>query len=136
MSVFDAAPPNTHAGGNDDALRPKGVLPMNPTPAEPVDDRVDMEEYTKTVPWWKRVHRHSLTQMLLLSIQATCGPAMSDAIAGEYQSSERYRVSILMASRAWWWWSGHSSDIQHLVRSSIRIHSHIMMQLTRYAAQR
>ncbi|KAK8215257.1 hypothetical protein M8818_002269 [Zalaria obscura] len=82
MSVFDAAPPNTHAGGNDDALRPKGVLPMNPTPAEPVDDRVDMEEYTKTVPWWKRVHRHSLTQMLLLSIQATCGPAMSDAIAG------------------------------------------------------
>ncbi|KAH7126004.1 major facilitator superfamily domain-containing protein [Dactylonectria macrodidyma] len=35
-----------------------------------------------TTPRWKQVWRHSLTQMILLSIQAFCGPAMSDAIAG------------------------------------------------------
>jgi hypothetical protein len=82
MSHLDAAPPNTYAGGKDDALRPNSTFPMNPEQVE-FNDQVDMEEYTRTVPWWKRVHRHSLTQMLLLSIQATCGPAMSDAISGE-----------------------------------------------------
>ncbi|KAJ4130471.1 hypothetical protein NW754_009524 [Fusarium falciforme] len=35
-----------------------------------------------SIPRWKRVWQHSLTQMMLLSIQAFCGPAMSDAIAG------------------------------------------------------
>ncbi|RAL12466.1 uncharacterized protein BO97DRAFT_345017 [Aspergillus homomorphus CBS 101889] len=34
------------------------------------------------LPLWKRVWYHSLTQMLLLSVQAFCGPAMSDAITG------------------------------------------------------
>ncbi|RAH47484.1 MFS general substrate transporter [Aspergillus brunneoviolaceus CBS 621.78] len=34
------------------------------------------------LPWWKRVWCHSLTQMILLSVQAFCGPAMSDAITG------------------------------------------------------
>lgn len=82
MSKFDAAPPNTHAGGNDDALRTKGDDPMN-SPAEYADERVNMEEYERTVPRWKRVWQHSLTQMLLLSVQAFCGPAMADAIAGE-----------------------------------------------------
>ncbi|KAJ0418384.1 major facilitator superfamily domain-containing protein [Aspergillus carlsbadensis] len=43
---------------------------------------VDMDEYAATVPLWKRVWQHSLTQMLLMSIQAFCGPAMGDAIAG------------------------------------------------------
>ncbi|EED20887.1 conserved hypothetical protein [Talaromyces stipitatus ATCC 10500] len=43
---------------------------------------VNMEEYRATVPLWKRVWQHSLTQMILLSIQAFCGPAMSDAITG------------------------------------------------------
>ncbi|KAK6951504.1 hypothetical protein Daesc_006025 [Daldinia eschscholtzii] len=80
MSKFDAAPPNTHAGGDDDALRGQGSLPMNPT--NDADERVDMDTYAKTVPLWKRVHQHSLTQMLLLSVQAFCGPAMADAIAG------------------------------------------------------
>ncbi|KAJ5202096.1 uncharacterized protein N7498_006759 [Penicillium cinerascens] len=42
----------------------------------------DMELYRATVPLWKRVWQHSLTQMILLSIQAFCGPAMSDAITG------------------------------------------------------
>ncbi|KAJ4129171.1 hypothetical protein NW768_007706 [Fusarium equiseti] len=37
---------------------------------------------TRDVPIWKYIWRHSLTQMMLLSIQAFCGPAMSDAIAG------------------------------------------------------
>lgn len=44
---------------------------------------VDMEHYRATVPRWKRIWQHSLTQMMLLSVQAFCGPAMSDAIAGE-----------------------------------------------------
>lgn len=41
-----------------------------------------MEAYQKEVPLWKRIHQHSLTQMMLLSVQAFCGPAMADAIAG------------------------------------------------------
>ncbi|KAI1252154.1 hypothetical protein MGN70_006727 [Eutypa lata] len=80
MSQFDAAPPNTHAGGDDDALRPHGTLPMN-LPVEG-DERVDMDTYRASVPKWKRIHQHSLTQMLLMSVQAFCGPAMADAIAG------------------------------------------------------
>lgn len=43
----------------------------------------DLEQYRLTVPLWKRVWQNSLTQMVLLSIQAFCGPAMSDAIAGK-----------------------------------------------------
>ncbi|KAK7210999.1 hypothetical protein V2G26_018177 [Clonostachys chloroleuca] len=41
-----------------------------------------MEHYRATVPLWKRTLQHSLTQMMLLSVQAFCGPAMADAIAG------------------------------------------------------
>jgi hypothetical protein len=48
---------------------------------------VDMEHYQATVPLWKRAWQHSLTQMMLLSIQAFCGPAMSDAITGEHNLS-------------------------------------------------
>ncbi|KAJ5160189.1 uncharacterized protein N7482_007193 [Penicillium canariense] len=43
---------------------------------------IDLEQYRATVPLWKRVWQHSLTQMMLLSVQAFCGPAMADAIAG------------------------------------------------------
>ncbi|CDM34717.1 hypothetical protein DTO013E5_3361 [Penicillium roqueforti] len=43
---------------------------------------IDMQHYKDTVPLWKRVWQHSLTQMMLLSIQAFCGPAMADAITG------------------------------------------------------
>ncbi|PVI01886.1 MFS general substrate transporter [Periconia macrospinosa] len=85
MSHFDAAPPNTHAGGGDDALRTKGNDPMNLPPPQYVhsnDNQVDMDAYGKNTPLWKRVYQHSLTQMMLLSIQAFCGPAMADAIAG------------------------------------------------------
>lgn len=52
------------------------------TDEPPSGGTVDMDEYRRTVPLWKRVWRHSLTQMLLLSVQAFCGPAMSDAISG------------------------------------------------------
>lgn len=83
MSKLDAAPPNTHAGGNDNALRAKGTNPMT-APGQYADERINMEEYERTVPLWKRVWQHSLTQMLLLSVQAFCGPAMDDAIAGAY----------------------------------------------------
>jgi MFS family permease len=43
---------------------------------------VDMDAYRRDTPLWRRIHRHSLTQMFLIGIQAFCGPAMSDAIAG------------------------------------------------------
>jgi MFS family permease len=87
MPEFDAAPPNTHAGSKDDALRTKSSDPMTaPTKIDIsvgyTDERVNMEEYERTVPIWKRVWQHSLTQMMLLSVQAFCGPAMADAIAG------------------------------------------------------
>ncbi|KAF2090450.1 MFS general substrate transporter [Saccharata proteae CBS 121410] len=83
MSEFDAAPPNTYAGGKDDALRTHGTLPMNQGPGESADDeKVDMQAYRRAVPRWKRVYQHSLTQMMLMSVQAFCGPAMADAIAG------------------------------------------------------
>jgi hypothetical protein len=84
MSQFDAAPPNTYAGGKDDALRTKGDIPMNHVPSyEVVDEIINMEEYARTVPKWKRIWQHSLTQMILISVQAFCGPAMADAIAGQ-----------------------------------------------------
>ncbi|PKS05662.1 hypothetical protein jhhlp_008181 [Lomentospora prolificans] len=43
---------------------------------------VDMVAFRKETPLWERVWRHSFTQMMLLSMQAFCGPAMSDAIQG------------------------------------------------------
>ncbi|CAG7940504.1 unnamed protein product [Penicillium salamii] len=43
---------------------------------------IDMQSYQSNVPLWRRVWQHSLTQMMLLSVQAFCGPAMSDAITG------------------------------------------------------
>lgn len=87
MSELDAVPPNTHTGGKDDALRTKGNDPMNAPIDVDVevgytDERVNMEEYERSVPLWKRIWQHSLTQMMLLSVQAFCGPAMADAIAG------------------------------------------------------
>jgi hypothetical protein len=42
---------------------------------------LNMDAYN--LPLWKRVWRHSLTQMILLSVQAFCGPAMADAITGK-----------------------------------------------------
>ncbi|WWC92599.1 uncharacterized protein L201_007558 [Kwoniella dendrophila CBS 6074] len=80
MSQFDAAPPNTYAGGKDDNLRiTNNGLPDGNNDAE---GEFDMIAYKRDTPKWKRIKDHSLTQMILLSIQAFCGPAMADAIAG------------------------------------------------------
>jgi hypothetical protein len=129
MSVFDAAPPNTHAGGNDDALRTKGSDPMNAPPVyEVADERMNMEEYERTVPLWKRVWQHSLTQMMLLSVQAFCGPAMADAIAGEsckLQTSQAQR-SIANIIRTRWRWSRHPSNVQHRDRSKLHHVGHLL----------
>lgn len=89
MSNFDATPPNTHASGNGDVLRAKGNDLMNPpSPPQYVDETLDIVAYSKNVPLWKRVYQHSLTQMMLLSVQAFCGPAMTDAIAGAHNPSQ------------------------------------------------
>ncbi|OQE94988.1 hypothetical protein PENNAL_c0003G03156 [Penicillium nalgiovense] len=56
-------------------------LPL-PDNVPDIAEGVNMEQYRATVPLWKRVWQNSLTQMILLSIQAFCGPAMSDAITG------------------------------------------------------
>ena len=47
-----------------------------------VEGAFDMEAYKRETPLWKRIRFHSLTQMLLLSVQGFCGPAMSDALSG------------------------------------------------------
>ncbi|KPM42517.1 hypothetical protein AK830_g4027 [Neonectria ditissima] len=60
-------PPNLHDGRSSEL------------PAPPVDAACTT---ATTMPRWKQIWRHSLTQMMLLSVQAFCGPAMSDAIAG------------------------------------------------------
>ncbi|WRT67029.1 uncharacterized protein IL334_003995 [Kwoniella shivajii] len=54
----------------------------NLTVGHVVDTRIDMVKYQAETPLWKRVHQHSLTQMLFISVQAFCGPAISDAIDG------------------------------------------------------
>ena len=91
MASLAAAPPNTHAGGDDEALRTHGTLPMNDPPVY-ADERVNMEEYKNSVPWWKRVYQDSFTQMMLLSMQSFCGPAMADAIAGRLSSISSHRT--------------------------------------------
>lgn len=62
---------------------PQDDRPASPVAMAEVVPGVDIEHYRATVPLWKRVWQHSLTQMMLLSIQAFCGPAMSDAITGK-----------------------------------------------------
>jgi len=80
---LDAAPPNTHAGGDDDALRTKTNQTLSALPTNEQNELyIDREAYERDIPRWKRIWQHSLTQMILLSIQAFCGPAMADAIAG------------------------------------------------------
>jgi hypothetical protein len=54
----------------------------SPDNARPESVRVAEMSTTRDIPLWKYIWQHSLTQMILLSIQAFCGPAMGDAIAG------------------------------------------------------
>jgi len=120
MASFAAAPPNTHAGGDDEALRTHGTIPMNDPPVY-ADERVNMEEYKNSVPWWKRVYQDSFTQMLLLSMQSFCGPAMADAIAGVLTSISWLRTcGSLTINRSRRWWSCFGSDKQHRQRYQLR----------------
>lgn len=72
MTDIKTATPNVH---NDP--------PASPENASNHGQGIDMELYRASVPLWKRVWQHSLTQMIILSVQSFCGPAMSDAITGE-----------------------------------------------------
>lgn len=74
----------------------------SPNGANDTEGTVDMAEYRKAVPRWERIWRHSFTQMMLLSMQAFCGPAMSDAIQGmalDWQGDNR-KGSRLTSSQA------------------------------------
>lgn len=80
-------------------------------------NHIDMERYKETVPLWKRVWQHSLTQMMLLSVQAFCGPAMSDAITGMCSTTTTHLEDFtptLISTRARWWWSRNSSGVEYL----------------------
>jgi hypothetical protein len=69
--------------GENEATREKGPsLEVVDSAAGANPEYVDMDAYRRDVPLWKRIWQHSLTQMMLLSVQAFCGPAMDDAIAG------------------------------------------------------
>ncbi|WVQ70932.1 hypothetical protein IAR50_000457 [Cryptococcus sp. DSM 104548] len=48
----------------------------------PESDTFDIDQYRQQVPKWKRIRDHSLTQMMMMSVLAFCGPAMGDAIGG------------------------------------------------------
>ncbi|EPE04439.1 membrane protein [Ophiostoma piceae UAMH 11346] len=66
-------------GHKNDLPKSWGDLPLNTDSNDPA---VGMVAYEHNVPLWQRVYRNSSTQMMLLSVQAFCGPAMADAIAG------------------------------------------------------
>lgn len=74
---------NVSAPGGTDATGEKGPsLEAVDSTVDANPEFVDMDAYRREVPLWKRIWQHSLTQMMLLSVQAFCGPAMDDAIAG------------------------------------------------------
>ena len=83
MAKSGSAPADSRAPGDSDAAERRGSLPNPVVDGAEGGTRVDMAAYKETVPRWERVWRHSFTQMVLLSVQAFCGPAMSDAIAGK-----------------------------------------------------
>lgn len=84
MAQSDSPPADARTFRDGDAAEKHSSLP---NPADNAELTVDMVDYRKKVPVWERVWRHSFTQMMLLSMQAFCGPAMSDAIAGTPPSS-------------------------------------------------
>lgn len=76
----DSVPPPSGAGATGEKAPSLEVVD---TAADAHPELVDMDAYRRDVPLWKRIWQHSLTQMMLLSVQAFCGPAMDDAIAGK-----------------------------------------------------
>lgn len=83
MSQTNAVPTAPYADSKDEALSKHEISPMDDPPMDIDDDKVNMEAYRQSVPFWRRVWQDSFTQMMLLSMQAFCGPAMADAIAGK-----------------------------------------------------
>ncbi|RJE23431.1 hypothetical protein PHISCL_04239 [Aspergillus sclerotialis] len=53
-----------------------------PNPHDDISTADTSHNQSVDIPLWKRVWRHSLTQMMILSVQSFCGPAMADAITG------------------------------------------------------
>lgn len=85
MSQPDVALSATYADNKDDALGKHEISPVD-DPVE-INDRVNMEAYRQSVPLWRRIWQDSFTQMMLISMQAFCGPAMADAIAGKKKTN-------------------------------------------------
>lgn len=81
---LDSVPTPSEAGATGEKA-PSLVAVDSAADAHP--ELVDMDAYRRNVPLWKRIWQHSLTQMMLLSVQAFCGPAMDDAIAGKQPPS-------------------------------------------------
>jgi hypothetical protein len=74
-----------------------GLADANDRPPSEVavaTESMSMEHYRATVPLWKRILQHSLTQMMLLSVQAFCGPAMADAIAGMLRQAQAHLYAL------------------------------------------
>lgn len=88
MSQPDVVPTAPYAASKGDALGKHEILPVDEPPIK-IDDRVNMEAYRQSVTLWRRIWQDSFTQMMLLSMQAFCGPAMADAIAGKQKNDAR-----------------------------------------------
>ncbi|ODN84454.1 hypothetical protein L202_00403 [Cryptococcus amylolentus CBS 6039] len=76
-----AAPSYTIDGSLGDTAVRVATLP-DPQETRADNDAFDIDQYRQQVPKWKRIRDHSLTQMLMMSALAFCGPAMGDAIGG------------------------------------------------------
>jgi len=82
MSKFDTLPPNTYPARDPALTTDHDAIAQSPVLETHPGGPIDMDDYKATTSFWVRFRQHSLTQMMLLSIQAFCGPAMDDAIAG------------------------------------------------------
>ena len=95
-----------------------------------------MDQYAKDVPLWKRIWQNSLTQMLLLSVQAFCGPAMADAIAGKNliirAQSITANVNII---RSRWRGSSNSTNVKHRYCHKLHHASHLLCSRRTYRQQ-
>lgn len=71
-----------HMDDTGTARQRQELSPEHPPNETRTAATVNMVAYRQNVSFRKRFYQHSLTQMMLLSMQAFCGPAMADAIAG------------------------------------------------------
>ncbi|QDS76048.1 hypothetical protein FKW77_005463 [Venturia effusa] len=99
MSQPAVAPTAPDAEKKANVLREQEIQAMDDAPMD-TDDRVNMAAYRQSVPLWRRIWQDSFTQMMLLSMQAFCGPAMSDAIAGTWYVAEAGTIMSLAPSQS------------------------------------